>query len=551
MLPRWIAPLYDEPISIDHGRGSYVWDVEGNRYLDYFGGVLTTMIGHAVPEVVAAVQEQAAKTMHTSTLYLSEPMITLAEEIAAVSGIPDARVFFTASGTEANDTALLLATCYRRSNQILAMRNSYHGRSFSAMAITGQRSWSSSSYSGLNVNFVHGGYRLRSPFRDLDDDAYTQACTDDLVQVIDMTTAGDVAAMIAEPIQGVGGFAIPPDGFFGSMGKMLDEHDILFISDEVQTGWGRTGEHFWGYEAHGIVPDIMTFAKGVGNGVSLAGVMARADIMNTIQVLSFSTFGGNPMSAAGGLATLRYILEHDTRPMRWPWGDDWPPARVPGSRPPTGSPSCGARASCGPSRSCIPAASSPTRPGPPSWSRLPGPRSAHGQGRALRQRDPYRTHAERHRGRDRRRRRGARRRHCRLQLTTPRGDTMTTYIKGGTVITATGVHEADVLIDGETIVAVLTPGSEPAVPRKGRPVVDATGKYVIPGGLDCHTHMELPFGGTVSADDFETGTRAAAWGGTTTIIDFATSATARTCASASTPAWPRPRASAPSTTAST
>ena len=164
-----------------------------------------------------------------------------------MSGIPDARVFFTTSGTEANDTALLLASNYRRSNQILAMRNSYHGRSFSAMAITGHRSWSSSSYSGLNVNFVHGGYRLRSPFRDFDDDGYTQACVDDLVQVIDMMTAGDVACMIAEPIQGVGGFATPPDGFFGAMKKELDNHEILFISDEVQTGWGRTGEHFWGY----------------------------------------------------------------------------------------------------------------------------------------------------------------------------------------------------------------------------------------------------------------------------------------------------------------
>ncbi len=313
ILPDWIAPLYDEPISIAGGSGSYVTTNGGDRYLDFFGGVLTTMIGHSVPEVVAAVQAQAAKTFHTSTLYLCEPMIELAEEIAGLSGIPDARVFFTTSGTEANDTALLLATNYRHSNQILAMRNSYHGRSFSAMAITGHRSWSSSSFSGLNVSFVHGGYRLRSPFRDLDDDAYTAACTDDLVQIIDMTTAGDVAAMIAEPIQGVGGFAVPPDGFFGSMKKVLDGNDILFISDEVQTGWGRTGEHFWGYEAHGIVPDIITFAKGVGNGLSLAGVIARADVMNSIHAVSFSTFGGNPISAAGGLATVRYIQEHDTQ----------------------------------------------------------------------------------------------------------------------------------------------------------------------------------------------------------------------------------------------
>ena len=311
VLPSFVSPMYAEPLSIDHGDGGYVVDLEGNRFLDFFGGVLTTTIGHANPEVVAAVQAQAAKVMHTSTLYLSEPMIELAEEIAAVSGIPDARVFFTASGTEANDTAILLATSYRRSNQVLAMRNSYHGRSFTAQAITSHSGWSSTSLSGLTVNFVQGGYRLRSPFRTLDDTGYTEACVDDLQQVLDMMTAGDVACLIAEPIQGVGGFATPPDGFFASIGKVLDNHGILFISDEVQTGWGRTGDHFWGYQAHDVEPDMLTFAKGVGNGVSLAGVVARAEIMDTIKVKSFSTFGGNPLSAVGGLATLRHVLAND------------------------------------------------------------------------------------------------------------------------------------------------------------------------------------------------------------------------------------------------
>ena len=311
VLPSFVKPLYAEPISIDRGEGGYVWDVEGNRYLDFFGGVLTTMIGHSHPAVVAAVQEQAAKVMHTSTLYLSEPMIEFAEEVAAASGIPDARVFLTTSGTEANDTALLLATSYRKSNQVLAMRNSYHGRSFTAQAITSHSSWSSTSNSGLAVNFVQGAYRLRSPFRDLDDDAFTAACVDDLQQVLDMMTAGDVACLIAEPIQGVGGFAIPPDGFFGDIQKVLANNGILFVSDEVQTGWGRTGDHFWGYQAHGIVPDMLTFAKGVGNGITLAGIVARAEIMDTITVTNFSTFGGNPLSVSAGLATLRYVREAD------------------------------------------------------------------------------------------------------------------------------------------------------------------------------------------------------------------------------------------------
>jgi 4-aminobutyrate aminotransferase len=308
-LPSFVKPMFAEPISIDRGEGSYVFTREGDRYLDFFGGVLTTMIGHAHPKVVAAVQAQAAKVMHTSTLYLSEPMIALAEKITALSGIPDARVFFAASGTEANDTALLLATSYRKSNQVLAMRNSYHGRSFTAQAITSHSSWSSTSISGLDVNFIQGGYRLRSPFRELDDAAFTQACVDDLAQVLDMMSAGDVACLIAEPIQGVGGFATPPDGFFGAFHKELDAHGILLISDEVQTGWGRTGEHYWGYEAHGVVPDMLTFAKGVGNGVGLAGVVARAEIMDTIEVTSFSTFGGNPLACAAALATLEAVEE--------------------------------------------------------------------------------------------------------------------------------------------------------------------------------------------------------------------------------------------------
>ena len=311
VMPSFVAPLYAEPISVERGEGGYVFDYEGNKYLDFFGGILTTMIGHSVPEVVQAVQDQAAKVMHTSTLYLNEEMIAFAEEVTAISGIPDARVLFTTSGTEANDTAILLATNYRKSNQILAMRNSYHGRSMTAQAITSHNSWLTTSHSGLDVHFVQGGYRLRSPFRDLDDEAFTQACVSDLIQLMDMTDAGGYAALIAEPIQGVGGFATPPDGFFGAMHKVLEASEVLFISDEVQTGWGRTGEHFWGYQAHGIVPDILTFAKGVGNGITLAGCVARAEVMNVLDRTSFTTFGGNPLSVAAGRATLKYVLDHN------------------------------------------------------------------------------------------------------------------------------------------------------------------------------------------------------------------------------------------------
>jgi len=303
----YLNPLYTSPISIDRGEGSFVWDVEGNQYLDFFGGVLTTMIGHNNPAVTEAIQSQASKVLHTSTLYLSEPMIELAEEIGAASGIPDARVFFTTSGSEANDTALMLATSYRNSNEILAMRHSYHGRTFATQAITSQSTWLSSRISGLSVNYVQGPYRLRSPFQDMPDEEFTNACVTDLQQILDTATTGNVACLIFEPIQGVGGFAIPPDGFYGEMSKVLSNYGTLLISDEVQTGWGRTGDHFWGYQAHGIIPDMLTFAKGVGNGITLAGIVARAEIMENVTALNFSTFGGNPLSAAAGLATFREV----------------------------------------------------------------------------------------------------------------------------------------------------------------------------------------------------------------------------------------------------
>lgn len=310
VLPKWLAIYYEQPIEIERGEGRHVWDGDGNRYLDFFGGILTTMTAHALPEVTKAVSEQAGRIIHSSTLYLNRPMVELAEQIAGLSAIPDAKVFFTTSGTEANDTALLLASSLRKSNQILAMRNSYHGRSFSTVAITGNRSWSPTSLSPFQVFYVHGGQQFRSPFAGLSDGEYIAACVADLEEVLDQA-GGDVAALIAEPIQGVGGFTSGPDGLYGAFADVLRERGILWIADEVQTGWGRTGEHFWGWQAHGAVPDIVTFAKGVGNGLSMGGVIARAEVMDSLGANSISTFGGSPITAAGALANLRYLLDHD------------------------------------------------------------------------------------------------------------------------------------------------------------------------------------------------------------------------------------------------
>ncbi len=269
------------------------------------------MTAHALPEVTKAVAEQAGRIIHSSTLYLNRPMVELAERVAHLSGIPDARVFFTTSGTEANDTALLLATAYRRSNAILAMRNSYHGRSFGAVGITGNRGWSPTSLSPLQTLYVHGGVRSRGPYAHLDDREFVDACVADLKDLLGHTRAP--AALIAEPVQGVGGFTSPPDGLYAAFREVLHERGVLWISDEVQTGWGRTGEHFWGWQAHGRngPPDIVTFAKGIGNGMSIGGVVARAEIMNCLDANSISTFGGTQVTMAAGLANLSYLLEHD------------------------------------------------------------------------------------------------------------------------------------------------------------------------------------------------------------------------------------------------
>ncbi|MFI8804718.1 aspartate aminotransferase family protein [Micromonospora chalcea] len=312
VLPSWMPLYYAEPLELVAGSGRRVTDAAGRTYLDFFGGVLTTMVGHDIPEIREAVERQLRTGLvHTSTLYLIRRQVELAEKIARLSGIPDARVFFTNSGTEANEAALLVATNHRRSHQILAVRNSYHGRSYATMGATGNRGWSASALNPLQVAWLHSGERLRGLLARLDAADRVDAAVEDLREVLATQTAGEVACLIAEPVQGVGGFVHGPDGLFAAWKKVLDEHGILLISDEVQTGWGRTGEHFWGYQAHGVTPDLLTFAKGIGNGFALAGVVGRAEVLESVPAISFSTFGGNPVSTAAGNAVLDYLLDHD------------------------------------------------------------------------------------------------------------------------------------------------------------------------------------------------------------------------------------------------
>jgi 4-aminobutyrate aminotransferase len=312
VIPNWVALYYDEPIEIVSGKGNRVTDAEGNTYLDFFAGILTNMIGYDVPEVRDAVERQVATgVVHTSTVYLLRGQVELAEKIAKLSGIKDAKVFFTNSGTEANETALLLATYARKTDQVLAMRQSYHGRSFGTIGVTSNRAWKNNSYSPLNVHFLHGADRHLPQFARLSDSDYIKVCVEDLRHVLATVVGGDVAALIAEPIQGVGGFTMAPDGLFAAYKDILDEQGILFISDEVQTGWGRTGQSFFGIQNHGMTPDMMTFAKGLGNGFAVGGIVARGDLLDNLHAVGLATFGGNPISMAAANATLDYVLDHD------------------------------------------------------------------------------------------------------------------------------------------------------------------------------------------------------------------------------------------------
>jgi 4-aminobutyrate aminotransferase len=313
VIPNWVGVYYNEPIEIVSGKGCRVTDSNGHSYLDFFAGILTNMLGYDVAEVREAVERQISSGIyHTSTLYLIRSQVELAEKIAKLSNIPNAKVFFTNSGSEANETALTAALTARKANQVLAMRNSYHGRTFGTVAITGNHAWKASSNDPFGAHYLHGADKHLAQYRNLSDADYIKACVEDLRALL---TAGlnpnDVGALIAEPIQGVGGFTMAPDGLFKAYKEVLDEYGILLISDEVQTGWGRTGSSFWGIGNHDVVPDLMTFAKGLANGFAIGGVVGRGELLDGIRGNGISTFGGNPISTTAANATLDYVLSHD------------------------------------------------------------------------------------------------------------------------------------------------------------------------------------------------------------------------------------------------
>jgi 4-aminobutyrate aminotransferase len=307
-----VATYYQEPIALVKGEGSHVWDDAGNKYLDCFGGVLTVSVGHANPRVNEAWINQVNAVAHTSTLYANGPQGDLAEKLAEISPGNLKKSFFTNSGTEADDTAILAAKIATGNNEIVVLRHSYAGRSATALSTIGHSNWKPIASQVAGVVHAVAPYCYRCPFK-LEYPSCGVACADDVEELINTTTTGKIAAFMAETILGVGGFIIPPKEYFPRVAEIARRHGGLFISDEVQAAWGRTGDKWFGIEHWGVEPDIITSAKGMGNGVPLGWTIATPEVADAFPGLTFSTFGGNPVSCAVGLAVIKVIEEDDLR----------------------------------------------------------------------------------------------------------------------------------------------------------------------------------------------------------------------------------------------
>ena len=301
-----VANYYEEPLVVDRAKDSLVYDVDGREYLDFFGGIVTISVGHCNDKVVAAIEEQVRKVQHTSALYPTEPHVRLAEKLAAITPGALKQSFFTNSGTEANETAVLVAQLYTRAQDVVALRHSYSGRTQLAMSLTGNYAWRLTPTSSPNVHHIPNAYCYRCPFG-LTYPSCDLKCAKDLEGAIQTATSGKLAAFIAEPIQGVGGFITPPKEYFKEVAAIVHKYGGLFICDEVQTGWGRTGGKMFGIEQWDVEPDIMTFAKGMANGVPVGGTITRPEVADSVKGLSLSTFGGNPVTCAAALATIEVI----------------------------------------------------------------------------------------------------------------------------------------------------------------------------------------------------------------------------------------------------
>ncbi len=305
-----VAMYYREPIALVRGEGNYVWDDQGRRYLDAFGGVLTVSVGHANPKVVEAIVEQVRKISHTSTLYANQPQSDLAEKLASIAPGSLSRSFFTSSGTEANETAIAAAKTYTGRSDIIVLRHSYSGRSAVTLAMCGQNTWKQVPNHVPGIHHAHAPYCYRCPFN-LTYPECGLRCAEDIEELILTQTGGQIAAFFAETVIGAGGFIVPPPGYFERAAAIARQYGGLFICDEVQAAWGRTGGKMFGIEHWNVAPDMLTSAKGMGNGTPIGLTIATPEVAAKYPGITFATFGGNPVSCAAAMATIEVIESDD------------------------------------------------------------------------------------------------------------------------------------------------------------------------------------------------------------------------------------------------
>lgn len=303
-----VVNYYAEPLVADRAEGKYLWDIEGRRYLDFFGGILTISVGHCNPRVTSKIKAQVDRLQHTSTVYPNEQIVALAEKLAQITPGKLQKSFFTNSGTEANEAGVMLARMATGSFDVVALRHGYSGHSLLTKSLTGHAPWRRGGVIGVGVSHAINPYCYRCPLGLSYPDCGV-ACANDVEDVIRTTTSGRIAAFLAEPIQGVGGFITPPKEYFKIVFNIVKKYDGLFISDEVQTGFGRTGKKWFGIEHWEVKPDILTSAKGMGNGVPVGVTVATPEIADAFQGMTISTFGGNPVTAAAVRATIEVIEE--------------------------------------------------------------------------------------------------------------------------------------------------------------------------------------------------------------------------------------------------
>jgi 4-aminobutyrate aminotransferase-like enzyme len=307
-----VTNYYREPLVADRASMQYLWDIEGNKYLDFFGGILTIGVGHTNPKVTSKIKAQVDKLQHTSTLFPNEAIVALAEKLAEITPGALQKSFFTNSGTEANEAAILLARMAGHSYDIVALRHAYAGSSALAKGVTGQAPWRKSGVISVGVAHAVNPYCYRCPLH-LKYPECGVACANDVENLIQTGTSGTIAAFIAEPIQGVGGFITPPPEYFKIVYRNDKNYGGLYISDEVQTGFGRTGKKWFGIEHWEVTPDIITGAKSMANGVPVGLTITTAELADKFQGLTISTFGGNPVTSVAARAVIEVIEEENLR----------------------------------------------------------------------------------------------------------------------------------------------------------------------------------------------------------------------------------------------